>query len=239
MEIKINHNGTEIVFTDVPDSCLDHAIEGMKKLYDIVTNDEGQSPVKDIVTHTQMTSGHSHKKESFEIRDRIPNNVVDIESLNVKQAVMENALVRCPNCGQAHCLVVKDTNLFLMRKNYEKNEFEVVSVNNPNDIENIMCREGKYTEYFQDLQNAEEMTDIKNFAVDNNTDLFCPVCHSSNMFINWKDAWENPLHFFETENMCEICGGEVSMSVAKDGCNNGICNVCKAEVVNGKPVPKQ
>lgn len=238
MQIRINHNGTE-VFVDVPESGLDHAVKATKELYDMVTSAEVKMPAEDIAAHIQTISGHAQKKESFGIRERIPNNTVDIEKLDIKQAVTENALVRCPKCGQAHSLIVKDgKKLFLMRKNYDRKEFQIISEAELSQINQLLCYENKFVECFEDLQNAKAIED-KDFAVTNESELFCPVCHQSDTFINWKDAWENPLHFFETDNICEICGGEVSMSVKKDGHEGGICNKCKTEVIDGRPIPKQ
>lgn len=237
MKISIEHHKTKISI-DVPESGLNKAVEAVAKIYDRIAGADAQ-PEPIIENATAQYKPLQPEKEAFEIRERLPNSVVDINELTVKQAVTENALVRCPHCGQAHALVVKDTNLFLMRKNYDKNEFEVVAIIHPNDIEDIMCREGKYTEYFEDLQKTAEVSDIKNFAVSNDTEIFCPVCHKASTFMKWKDAWENPLHFFETDSLCEVCGNEVSISVEKDGHKDGICNECKTEVVDGKPVLKQ
>ena len=38
--------------------------------------------------------------------------------------------------------------------------------------------------------------------------MICPVCHESDTFEAWKDTFENPLNYFETEHLCDACGGE-------------------------------
>jgi hypothetical protein len=146
------------------------------------------------------------------IRPRIPNNVVNIEELDIKQAVTEEALVRCPNCGQAHCLAVPSgSHIYLMRRDFKDNEFGIIAEFDSlqsQDFINMCCKpETDRQAYFDDLQN---ITFIHNsdFAVDNNTEIFCPVCCVSSTFNLWKDAFEHPLDYFETEALCDACGGE-------------------------------
>ena len=146
------------------------------------------------------------------IRKRLPNNVVDIKDLTVKQAVKENALVRCPHCGQAHCLAVASgSKVYFMERQYSKNEFGIISEFDSlgsKDFVNMCCKEDTDKHlYFDDLQALKPLDD-KDFAVNNNTEIFCPVCHESDTFEAWKDAFENPLNYFETEHLCDACGGE-------------------------------
>lgn len=156
------------------------------------------------------------KKDTMVIRPRIPNNVVDIKDLTIKEAVTEQALVRCPKCGQSHVLVVNSGNCvcIMMRKFYSStssDEFRIIaefdSLNNT-DLINMCCKsETDRKAYFEDIQNIK-MIDDKDFAVNNDTEIFCPVCCESDTFINWKNAFENPLDYFETEHLCDACGGE-------------------------------
>lgn len=146
------------------------------------------------------------------IRPRIPNNVVDINELTIEKAVTENALVRCPKCGQAHCLAVPSNGrIYMMRRNYLKNEFGMIadfSSLDSQELLNACCKESTDRQaYFNDLQ-AIPFRDEVDFAVDNNTEVFCPVCCTSSTFNLWKDAFENPLDYFETEQLCDACGGE-------------------------------
>lgn len=152
-------------------------------------------------------------QESPMIRPRIPNNVVDVQELDIKKAVTESALVRCPKCGQAHVLAVNAGNhIYMMRKVYgNPDEFKIIAEFdslNSQDFINMCCKpETDRKAYFEDLQKVKPLDD-KDFAVDNDTPIFCPVCCESDTFYNWKNAYENPLEYFETEHMCDACGGE-------------------------------
>ena len=154
------------------------------------------------------------------IRSRIPNNIVNIEDLSLTQAVTENALVRCPHCGQAHAIIVNDnTGIYLMRKDYQKNEFVVIAEYgiDDNTFTDACCKDDTDKQiYFKDLQKQPELSDITQFNVTNETELFCPVCRNSNDFKQWKDAYENPLKFFETDQLCDACGGEKLPKVIKN-----------------------
>ena len=154
------------------------------------------------------------------IRSRIPNNIINIEDLSLTQAVTENALVRCPHCGQAHAIIVNDnTGIYLMRKDYQKNEFVVIAEYGIDDdsFTDACCKDDTDKQiYFKDLQKQPELSDITQFNVTNETELFCPVCRNSNDFKQWKDAYENPLNFFETDQLCDACGGEKLPKVIKN-----------------------
>jgi predicted RNA-binding Zn-ribbon protein involved in translation (DUF1610 family) len=152
------------------------------------------------------------REDRMIIRPRIPNNVVDINELTIEKAVTENALVRCPNCGQAHCLAVPSGNhIYLMRRDFKDNEFGIIAEFdslNSEDFVNVCCKpETDRNAYYQDLQQMSFMYNT-DFAVNNDTELFCPVCCKSHAFSSWKDAFENPLAYFETEALCDACGGE-------------------------------
>lgn len=165
-------------------------------------------------------------------RDRLPNNLVDVKDLTITQAVTENALVRCPECGQAHAIIVKSGSaMFLMRKDYDKNEFVVISEFGADQQEALLgvcCNEStSRAAYFTDLQTFNEMPG-RDFTVNNETELFCPVCQKSNAFIAWKEAYDNPLSRFETEHLCDACGGEVVEKVVK-GHTYTKCESCGLE----------
>lgn len=165
-------------------------------------------------------------------RDRLPNNLVDVKDLTIQQAVTENALVRCPECGQAHAIIVKSGNsLYLMRKDYEKNEFVTICPFDADDQQamlNVCCTEKtNRLAYFNDLQ-ALRAIDCGDFTVNNETEIFCPVCQQSHPFMDWKEAFDNPLSRFETEHLCDACGGEVVEKVVK-GSTYTHCEHCGLE----------
>ena len=120
--------------------------------------------------------------------------------------------MRCPKCGQAHCLAVSGgSRVYMMERQFSSNEFGIIAEFDSlgsQDFVNMCCKEDTDKQlYFKDLQALKPLDD-KDFAVNNDTEIFCPVCHESNTFETWKDAFENPLNYFETEHLCDACGGE-------------------------------
>lgn len=173
----------------------------------------------DNLRSTSVQSPTLKKEERPAFRDRLPNNVVDVKDLTIEKAVTENALVRCPKCGQAHCLAVpSNSHIYLMRRDYAKNEFGIIaefSSLESDDFVNACCKpETDRNAYFNDLQGFT-FIDNADFAVDNDTEIFCPVCCKSDDFREWKKAFNNPLGFFETEHLCDACGGEMLPQMVK------------------------
>lgn len=159
------------------------------------------------------------KTDEFKVRERIPNNVVDVKELDIKQAVTEEALVRCPHCGQAHCLAVNAGNkIYVLERDFNENEFNIIaefdSLTSDGFI-GMCCKENTNKKaYFEDLQNVK-IINYEDFVANNDTEIFCPVCCLSHSFIEWKNAYENPLNYFETEHLCDVCGGEVVTKMIK------------------------
>ena len=175
----------------------------LSSLVSIANEEDDKQKNKPILTSTN---------DFPSIRKRLPNNVVDIKDLTIQQAIKENALVRCPKCGQAHCLAVNNgSKIYMMERQYSLNEFGIIaefSSIESDEFVNMCCKDNTDKQlYFNDLQ-ALKFKDDKDFAVNNDTEIFCPVCHESNTFETWKDAFENPLKYFETEHLCDACGGE-------------------------------
>lgn len=219
MKIKIeNSNNVSIVINNLPDHSSRETVKmfagEMHKLISMMYGDESENVV-DVVKSVTSEVPVSHtpsESNDFVIRPRIPNNVVDIKDLTIEKAVTENALVRCPSCGQAHCLAVPSGNhIYLMRRNLKDNEFGIIAEFDSlagQDFINVCCKpETDRKAYYEDLQSMS-FEDNTDFAVNNNTEIFCPVCCTSSTFNLWKDAFENPLDFFETEQLCDACGGE-------------------------------
>lgn len=170
------------------------------------------------------------KEERPAFRDRLPNSVVDVKDLTIEKAVTENALVRCPKCGQAHCLAVPSNNhIYLMRRDYSKNEFGIIaefSSLESSEFVNACCKpDTNRNAYFNDLQGFT-FVDNADFTVDNDTEIFCPVCCKSDDFREWKKAFNTPLEFFETEHLCDACGGEMLPKMVK-GKPYQECDKCK------------
>lgn len=170
-------------------------------------------------------------RDNFSIRERLPNNTVDVSMLDIKKAVVESALVRCPKCGQSHALVLKDNDkYYLMRRSYASDEFGIVIEAQPQDILSLCCMDKTpkaRLEFFHKLQGLSFLDD-KDFAVSNETEVFCPVCQESSSFIQWKQAWQDKRSFFEFDHICGACGGECVMDARseKDGKNLVVCTQC-------------
>ncbi len=181
----------------------------------------------------QQTRPSQPERTTFHVRERIPNNVVNLDDLTIKQAVTKSALVRCPRCGQAHALILRDGHtLYVMRRNFVEDEFVIVT--NFDDLDTKMT--DAYTlsdsnttpqtklKFFHKLQGMMPCEE-KDFNVDNDTEIFCPVCCKSSSFHYWKDAYENKEKYFEHQYVCNVCGGECDIDMDKEG-NNGHLVVC-------------
>lgn len=223
MKIQIkNCNKISITATGLSDSLTKEEIMkitgGMYDVIDLVLRHDSK-PLEQVTKTVQENPVHPQVSTPL-IRPRIPNNVVDIKELDIKQAVTEEALVRCPHCGQAHCLVVNaESKVYLMKRDFDKNEFNIIAVFDSltsNGFAYACCKpDTDRLDYFNDLQNAP-IVSYEDFVANNETDVFCPVCCTSHPFIGWKDAYENPLKYFETEHLCDVCGGEKLEKIIKD-----------------------
>lgn len=155
----------------------------------------------------------------FNIRQRLPNNIVDVKDLDIQQAVTKKALIRCPKCGQAHCVAVSaNSKVYLMERDFNADDFNIIaefdSLTSTGFVD-VCCRpETDRLAYFKDLQDAEIIT-YDDFVVNNDAEMFCPVCCQSDTFLNWKQAFETPLNYFETEELCDVCGGETVVKMHK------------------------
>lgn len=215
-------NGDYSVIAEVPfiifDTKTETIVNALKTCLNSVVNNEVKV-VEALPKLPQEQQVIAPKRDEFKVRDRLPNNVVDVKTLDIKQAVTENALVRCPKCGQAHCLAVHTySKAYLMERDFDANEFNIIAEFDSltgNGFIDVCCKpDTNRLDYFKDLQNASIIT-YEDFALNNNTEVFCPVCCESDTFLNWKDAYENPLNYFETEHLCDVCGGEVVTKMVK------------------------
>lgn len=226
MKIKIENNNVSVIVKANHDYCnKEQLLDICNKMHDTILSatERSDMPIANIDhdgdIHIALLGNQSTvptttppEKDTMVIRPRIPNNVVDINDLTIEKAVTENALVRCPKCGQAHCLAVpSNSHIYLMRRDFKDNEFGIIAEfesTQSQDFLNACCKpETDKQAYYNDLQNFDFAYE-SDFTVENNTEIFCPVCCVSSTFNLWKDAFENPLDFFETEHLCDACGGE-------------------------------
>lgn len=222
MKIHIEHNEINLVF-EVPQLIPKEDTEKIVSIfYDTLEKIVATPPPMSskIIKAEEENNRTPAKAPVYEerppFRDRLPNNVVDVEKLDIKKAVTENALVRCPKCGQSHVLVVDTGNAaYMMRKFYSatgnNDEFRIVaefdSVES-SELNKMSCMpETDRKLYFEDIQTLP-MIDDKDFVVDNKTQIYCPVCGWEYDFFDWKNAYENPLSYFEHDKICDACGGE-------------------------------
>lgn len=227
-----NEEYTVFITMNQSERCSTELISQMalaaKKAADAVLN--GNVDIVDKkVDNLRPTTVQQKTQERPPFRDRLPNNVVDVKELDIKQAVTEEALVRCPHCGQAHCLAVNSgSKVYLMEREFSSNEFNIIADFDSltsDSFANVCCKpETDRLAYFNDLQNAP-IVSHEDFAADNETEVFCPVCCKSDTFMNWKNAFEHPLDYFETEHLCDVCGGESLPQMVK-GKPYKKCDIC-------------
>ena len=217
MKIEVEKNNIKLILKTESNISKEKANEVVGIFCNIIdsfgtsTNDN----IKPVLDYTKKQEQIMEKPKIIErpmVRNRLPNNAVDIADLTIKQAIKEKALVRCPKCGQSHCLAVSSgSRVYMMERQFSSNEFGIIAEFDSlgsQDFVNMCCKEDTDKQlYFKDLQALKPLDD-KDFAVNNDTEIFCPVCHESNTFETWKDAFENPLNYFETEHLCDACGGE-------------------------------
>ena len=168
------------------------------------------------------------------IRKKIPNNSINLSELTFKKAVTENVLVRCPHCGQSHAIIVCDSDgNYLMIRNFEKNEFSIISsFNSKEQLKGIYFDKDKMKmeDYVSDLQNllSNEQKD-KDFLLGEDSSILCPFCQEVNSFSHWKEAYEKPVEFFGSEEICSYCGGELVKTPGDTGKETYCCEICKKE----------
>ena len=225
--------GNYSVTVKVPEEVFNAKSETIINTLKQCLNSISQETVENVITpQLSNIQNVAPVKNEFKIRERIPNNVVDVKTLDIKQAVTEKALVRCPQCGQAHCLAVNSgSKVYVMEKDFDANDFNIIAEFDSltsDGFVNMCCKtDTDRLAYFNDLQSVP-VINRDDFTVNNDTEVFCPVCCKSDTFLNWKNAYESPLEYFETEHLCDVCGGEtVTKMIKKQKVNK--CEICKHE----------
>ena len=177
--------------------------------------------VKQALPEVKEKPEKVNKEDRPVIRDRIPNQV-DLSTLEIKKAVTNEPMIRCPHCGQASKTIVciNDCENYLLRKITKngKKTFETVMVLEDQEaIDNICMPEGaNITDYHSDIMKIKQSKKLQNtdLNVSNETMLLCPCCKEKEPFSKWVDAFQHPLEFgFETETLCDICGGEAVKAI--------------------------
>ena len=227
MDIKYKDKDVEIVIKNVNKNAIltNDELDSVTK---IITMLKGfKEPMQQYVakaTKDALPSPEKVKEIAEErpvIRDRIPNQV-DLSKLEIKKAVTEEPMIRCPNCGQASKAVVQisDSEYYLLRKvnkNGKKTFETVMAFEDEEAVNNICMPEGaKILDYHTDIMEIKQSKKLKDtdLNVVNETTIMCPCCREKNQFSQWVHAFKYPLDFgFETETLCDICGGEAVKAI--------------------------
>lgn len=204
--------------------------ELLKDVLDNLSDSVSKEVKKQANNNTPLRGGISDR--FFNIRDRIPN-IEDDENVKVQKPKLDKALVRCPHCGQGFSAIVKINNeeMRLMIKKGDEFKTTKTIIKTTEELEKMLCPESiSKKDYYDDLMNATEVVEEeKDIFVDLDTILICPCCHEKDRFSEWKNAFESPEQYFEYDNICDICGGEVDAVVTKEGMSF-ICSKCKTEI---------
>lgn len=176
--------------------------------------------VKDALPQSEPVKEPA-KEERPVIRNRIPNQV-DLSELEIKKAVTEEPMIRCPHCGQSSKAIVRigQTENYLLRmvtKGNKKTFETVLELTDEESVNNVLMPEGaSVTDYHNDIMKIKQSKKLKgtDLNVDNNTVIQCPCCREKETFSKWSEAFKYPLEFgFETETLCPICGGEAVKAI--------------------------
>jgi len=222
MDIKIEYEKDKFAISIKDSSGLDSIlIDSVIKIIDKLkdSNTVSEQEPNNII---EMPTKQPEIKDKSMVRNRLPNEI-DLSKYNIKNAKRSEPMIRCPNCGQASKVIVLnvDNQNYLMRVTHENHEshFELVISLSDEKINDI-CKpeDADIMDYHKDIMNIKASSKFKNLDLNVNgyTELLCPVCKEKHIFTEWTNAFQYPLQFnFETENLCEVCGGEMIEIVQK------------------------
>lgn len=164
-------------------------------------------------------------------KDYIPGEV-NLNSLKIEKAETKTSLVRCPKCGQAHVAILEVSNIENIILVRHGNEFKYVRTVTSEDLDNLMFNKDtmNIVDYFNDFQNFK-YTD-EDIMMDNVSNVYCPVCDTYNSAEKWVEAYNCPERYFEYDNICDICGGEMCQAIKEEnGEERFVCENCNSEKV--------
>lgn len=175
-------------------------ITDLMREYDRTQTKESQEEVVEKPSPIDYNGPQTHKEhEKVIIRDRLPNrgaNRVDLSTLDVQSSSSTaHSHFRCPECGQAAILyangqpVVRDIV-------HEENCFSV-------DFDPHQSSELTY-EYA-----CENTIEHVRIMTGDGLESECPVCQAKYPTEKFVDAYYHPLRYFETEDLCPLCGGDL------------------------------
>ena len=181
---------------------------------------------KELTKDTTITGGVKREEERPVVRKRLPNEV-DLSDVELKKAVTTEPMLRCPKCGQSAVIVVvvDENHVYLMRKEIgdTKDTYTLIAqLKSNDDIRAVEYHENKFGDkhkYHEEIMKMDISKDVRNedLNVDMNTSVYCPVCCTFHKYSEWIECFKHPLDFgFETEHLCDVCGGEVVEQIDKD-----------------------
>lgn len=218
-------------------------------LIDNYINNSDISDIKDnnIVEFKNINNTKTEEKK------HIPGEV-NLNELSIQEAETKHLLFRCPCCGQGHvCLVKPKENEYILMARHN-NDFEYietldedgadkVTITNMLSVKNINITEDyiadfdkeenkdKLIDYFDDIQSFEYNSDC-DVIIEDDTNIMCPICSAISPASSWINAYNNPLEYFEYDDICDVCGGEMIYSVSKKDQENELeCEICKLKKV--------
>ena len=240
MDIKYKDKDVEISIKNVNKNAIltNDELESVVKIINLFK--DFKTPMKELLSTTvqkpaeERQSSVANNDDRPVIRDRIPNQV-DLSEYEIKQAVTQEPMIRCPECGQSSKAIVRinDTENYLLRKVTKNNKktFEtVMALESEEAITNMLKPEdANIMDYHNDIMKIKQNKKLKgtDLNVSNETKIQCPCCHKINPFSKWVDAFKDPLLFgFETENLCEVCGKEAVKAIDENKNEIIQCEYC-------------
>lgn len=238
IKVEYSKNGLKVRLSMPESVYVKNANRLHTLLNDVLDNLLDQSKTSEVKENTNSLPLRGNISDKvFNFRERIPNTMAENDKLKIQKPEMQKTLVRCPGCGQGFSaiVVINDKEYRLMIKKDEEFKTTNVIATNKKELDKMMFpfkREksdeaiNKIKDYYSDIMNnAKVVEEEKDMFVNEDTNLLCPCCHNSWSFKKWKEAYDNPEECFGYSDICDICGGEVSTVVTKNG-SSAVCELC-------------
>ena len=236
MNIRYKDNNVDLSIEDIDG----RSIANVGKILDLLKNFSNKDDLKIPTTKKQDVSEKSKLNKVVEdrpaIRERIPNEI-DVSELNITKADTEQSMIRCPKCGQSSKAIVElnDGDSYYLRRQYSKSKKEEFSaITKLSGLQEIfnMCKpdDANIIDYHNDIMKIKIPSNLKDvdLCVDSNTIIRCPICKDQKNFSDWSKAFKYPLKYgFESDILCDVCGGEAVEIITKDGNKEIKCEHCK------------
>lgn len=157
-------------------------------------NAENLAKVPPIDYNISQTHSHSQTDNQI-IRDRLPNrsNSVDLSKLDIQMTSgTAHSKFRCPTCAQSAVLIANGQPIVR----------DVVNDDSCFSVDFDLKGSKKLT-YEEACQHTLEEV---RFVVGEGMESTCPMCDSTHPTEEFVKAYYHPLDYFESENLCPLCG---------------------------------